>query len=661
MRVDNMDFRNSIEVNDIVKTVSVSRTANSNSHGNTIKKVILDHVSFNVLKGEVLGIIGRNGSGKSTLMKHLSSIMFPDSGTIDVSGKISSILELGMGLHPDLSGRENIYIKCSMFGLSKKETDKIIDEIIEFSELGDQIDDPVRTYSSGMNGRLSFSIAIKISSEIIIVDEVLSVGDIGFSSKCKLEFERLKKEGKTIVFVSHDLGLVEMLCDRVIWIEKGKIIEIGDAADVIYHYRDNLINSFDTVLSLATTGDVSAQYRLAIMYRDGQGVSPSIDKSIEWFTHAINLGHTNAMVALGDIYRNNGDIEQAKLLYQKASDLGNPDGTYCLMTIKNENKIVDNEVLDYLKYKAESGNVRAMWTYADALFRGTGFVKNQPLAVQWMEKAAKNGEVQAMFQLGVCYRDGLGVLKDQEMCEKWLSLAANNGHGFSKSVLADSFRKGITLNRDMKKAIYWYKEAALINDMNAMNQLGIIYRDGLGVEKNEVESEKWFSLFAKQMMIRLESTVADIAYREYCSEEERKKAVIFYEMSANGGFVTAYWQMGCMYRDGFLVEADSTKAAEYFEKAANCHHQGAMLELGSMYLRGNGVKKDVQKAFLLYQKAASYGNAEARYRLGLLYKDGIATEENLDEALRLFRLSSEYGNLGAMLLLDKCNRTNNHK
>ena len=197
---------------------------------------VLRGISFTVKKGEAVGLIGKNGCGKSTTLKMLTRIIFPDSGSIKINGKVSSLLELGAGFHPDMSGRENIYLNASVFGLTKKEIDQKVDNIIEFSELEEYIENPVRTYSSGMYMRLAFSVAINVKAEVLLIDEILGVGDVSFQKKCFEKLQEIKQQGTTIVIVSHSLEQIEQICDRSIWIQDGKIVEDGNPRVVNAHY-----------------------------------------------------------------------------------------------------------------------------------------------------------------------------------------------------------------------------------------------------------------------------------------------------------------------------------------------------------------------------------------------------------------------------------------
>ena len=200
------------------------------------KREVLKDINLEIKKGETVALIGVNGSGKSTLLKLMTQIIFPNKGTIETHGKLTSLLELGAGFHPDFSGRENIYFNSSIFGLTKKEIDARLDQIIEFSELKDFIDNPVRTYSSGMYMRLAFSVAINVDADILLIDEILSVGDQHFQEKCFNKMRELKKEGKTMVFVTHSMDSVRKLCDRAVWLYNGEVKMDGNTDEVVKEY-----------------------------------------------------------------------------------------------------------------------------------------------------------------------------------------------------------------------------------------------------------------------------------------------------------------------------------------------------------------------------------------------------------------------------------------
>lgn len=222
------------------------------------ERQVLDGISFDIKKGEAVGLIGHNGCGKSTTLKMLSKIMYPDKGTVQTQGRISALIELGAGFHPDMSGRENIYINAAIFGLSRAEIDERLQTIIDFSELGSYIDNPVRTYSSGMYMRLAFSVAINVDADILLVDEILAVGDAAFQAKCFNKLREIKSKGTTIVIVSHSLGQIEQICDRSIWIHRGKIRQEGKPRDVHPAYLDYIARHSGNVINPVTEEEKKA-------------------------------------------------------------------------------------------------------------------------------------------------------------------------------------------------------------------------------------------------------------------------------------------------------------------------------------------------------------------------------------------------------------------
>ena len=206
------------------------------NHKKADSRTVLKNINLDIKKGETVALIGVNGSGKSTLLKLMTKIIYPTKGSIEIDGKLTSLLELGAGFHPDFTGRENIYFNASIFGLSKSQIEKRIQEVIDFSELGDFIDSPVRTYSSGMYMRLAFSVAINVDADILLIDEILAVGDQHFQDKCFAKLKELRDSDKTIVIVSHSLSSIKNLCKRAIWIHSGEVKMDGKTPEVIEEY-----------------------------------------------------------------------------------------------------------------------------------------------------------------------------------------------------------------------------------------------------------------------------------------------------------------------------------------------------------------------------------------------------------------------------------------
>src|SRR5213595_1040829 len=216
----------------------------------------LTDVSFSVTKGSTYGVMGRNGSGKSTALKLVAGITKPTSGRVTVEGRISALIELGAGFHPEISGRENVFINGIMLGLTKREIQDRFDEIVDFAELTEFIDAPVKTYSSGMYIRLGFAVAIHVNPDVLLVDEVLAVGDEGFTHKCLDKFAEFKRRNKTILLVTHSLGLVERFCDEALWLDRGHKRGLGDPKRVIGAYMTDIEQGEEKELA---SGDARAR------------------------------------------------------------------------------------------------------------------------------------------------------------------------------------------------------------------------------------------------------------------------------------------------------------------------------------------------------------------------------------------------------------------
>jgi ABC-type polysaccharide/polyol phosphate transport system ATPase subunit len=235
-------------------------------------------VTVTVPRGRTLGVIGRNGSGKSTLLKLVAGITKPTTGTVHVNGRVSALIELGAGFHPEISGRENVFINGIMLGLTKREIARRFDEIVDFAEMKDFIDAPVKTYSSGMYMRLGFAVAIHVDPDVLLVDEVLAVGDEGFTHKCLDKFAEFKRRGKTILLVTHALGLVERFCDEALWMDHGSMQAIGDPKRVVGAYITAVEISEEQQLA---AGDAKAQESAAVVSPDEAAAAVLPDHPVE--------------------------------------------------------------------------------------------------------------------------------------------------------------------------------------------------------------------------------------------------------------------------------------------------------------------------------------------------------------------------------------------
>lgn len=237
----------------------------------------LNDVSFDVKKGECVGIMGVNGAGKSTILKIITGVLNPTGGSIDINGKISALLELGAGFNADYTGMENIYLNGTLMGYSEKEIDDRVQEILDFADIGDYINQPVKTYSSGMFVRLAFAVAINIDPEILIVDEALSVGDVFFQAKCYKKFEEFKKQGKTILLVSHSLSSILKYCDKVVLLDKGSKLAEGEPAAMIDLYKKILVNQNEDIEEESDDSSGNAEFDSSKLWKNKMVINPNIN------------------------------------------------------------------------------------------------------------------------------------------------------------------------------------------------------------------------------------------------------------------------------------------------------------------------------------------------------------------------------------------------
>ena len=274
----------------------------------------VDGVSFDILHGQSVGLIGSNGSGKSTLLKILAGILRPTSGEFEVDGRVAALIELGAGFHPEISGRENVYINGAVLGLTKQEVDARFDDIVAFSGLGDFMEEPVKNYSSGMYVRLGFSVAVHTDPDVLIVDEVLAVGDEAFAHRCVRRIEEFLARGKSLVMVSHSLGLVEEICDRVLWLEKGKLLEDGHPRRVIDAYRESVAEA------------EAAEHQEAMAAREGEASSEDdpdgeTKETLRWGSQLATIERVRVLVATGGGDSDgNGDVTETERYHLRCGD-----------------------------------------------------------------------------------------------------------------------------------------------------------------------------------------------------------------------------------------------------------------------------------------------------------------------------------------------------
>ncbi|MBN2919233.1 ABC transporter ATP-binding protein [Holdemanella biformis] len=307
----------------------------------------LNNVSFNVNKGEILGIIGKNGSGKSTILKIITSVLTPTSGECIVKGKIAALLELGAGFNMEYTGIENIYLNGQMIGFSKEEMDKKLQDIIDFADIGEHIYQPVKTYSSGMFARLAFSVAISVDPDILIVDEALSVGDVFFQNKCYRRFEEFRERGKTILFVTHDMGSVIRYCNRCVLLNAGKKVAEGKPQEMVDLYKRIMVGqwneneeSSDEASSIQTSNVKNDQ-----LWKDQISTNPDIEVYGDGRADIIDFGIFSDTGDIGNnVYK--GDYYSVKMKVRINEDNLNPIFAFKLRDIKGTELTGTNTMLE---------------------------------------------------------------------------------------------------------------------------------------------------------------------------------------------------------------------------------------------------------------------------------------------------------------------------
>ena len=650
-----MDEMNAIEIRNVSKRFVLKRyTAYGGSAKSGTKQVITD-LSLDVAKGEVLGLVGRNGSGKSTLLKLIAGILSPDEGTLETCGKVASILELGMGFDQEATGRDNIRAKCALYGFKERETEDLMDSMIAFSELGEQIDHPLRTYSSGMVAKLAFAVLIHVRCDVMVIDEVLSVGDARFNMKSRSIINRLRREGKTVVIASHNTGSLEAVCDRVVWLEAGSVKDSGDPATVCYRFLADAEDSPDVVRFLAESGDAVAQHRLGVMLRDGISMQADREESESWLRRASEQGLPEAMVDLGDMLMDKGMGQEALALYGRAAEDGSVDGTIRLIGRTEEEDLLMERMHERLRELSSQGNVRATKVLADALSNGTGCRADKKAAAELYEYCAERGNANACFPLGIIHRDGLGIPKDPAGAIKWLELALERGNTKAALELANMYRRGIGVKKDMDACIKWYTEAARRGDRKAMSELGVIYRDGLGVGKDPEKSTYWLKMYSEQNVMSAMVSLGDII-KQGTVGEERAECLDWYTAAAEKGNVIAMYDAAMALRDTTLPQADPGKAAGWLKEAAERGNNVACFEYAMTLLEGKGVPPDADEAFKYMKLAADMGNSHAILHVGIMFLEGTGTPRNPEMAKVYISRSAESGNKDARKLLGSMER-----
>ena len=614
---------------------------------NKTRYPIFDGIDLDVHRGDIMAILGRNGCGKSTFLKLVSEILEPDEGTVEVHGKIASILELSMGFHNDLSGRDNIILRSALYGIPREEVMKHIDDIIAYSDLGVFIDNPVRTYSSGMRSRLAFSIMVNVDADIFLVDEALSTGDMAFASKASEHLKELVRSGKTVLFTSHSMNTIRRTCNRAIWISDNVIKMDGPADDVVDAYTRSINDSFEETLHLAEGGSSAAQYRVSTFYRDGNGVEKDPEQQRHWLEEAAVREHPMAMSDLADIMMSEGKSEEAMVLYQKAAEAGNYEARRKYATMQGDTREDIEELRKIMKDLTSTDYPYDLYNYGNLMYKSALTVEDYREAFKYLNLASEKGWLDADVLLAQMYRDGNGVDRSIEDYEKKLIYAAEGGHARAMSILAEAYLEGKFIEKDNEKAFQWYMRSASSGNMKSQYQVAVMLSSGIGCEKDEEAAKQWFARYSSTALndsrkIAMDTMKARRIDIDISNDMLKAMSKSFHPQSMVS--LAAKYESG----NGFKKNTDA--AISLLEKASVAGGS-PRTRLAEKYLEGDGESK--KKAFDLLKSAADYGDSSAMYKLALMYKDGICCEAD-DQRYRWYmRMAAERGNRDAKDLVNK--------
>ena len=682
-----MDPENAIEVRNVSKHYTIS-VRDPDKTGTILKPVptkkeqhgVINDVSFNIKKGEVVGIIGRNGSGKSTMLSMIARILEPDSGTIEISGKVASIMELGMGFHADMSGRENIYLKGELYGFSKKDMDARIDRIIDYSGLGSYIDNPVRTYSSGMSGRLAFAIMVNVESEIMLVDEVLSIGDASFQSKAKTHFKKLASSGKTVVIVSHNTVTLEQMCTRILWIENGKIAKDGNPKTICSMYTNKIASDPEIISDLAHDGVAEAQYKLAMMYKDGQPFGKDDEAYTSWLAKSAQQGYAEAQVAYGDQLLASSDTNQPAALefYRSAADKGNTEARSRLAGFSDTGSLRE-KLYGVFERMGNVDDPIFQYRTGDFLLKAAWSQGEREKAFELMQKSAEHGYPAAQYQLALMHRDGIGSAKDVGKTIEWLKVAADNGHMQAIQLLADTFFTGKLVPRNDEEAYRYYLLGAEMGNAKCQYQTAVMLRDGIGTDASKTESDRWFTSYSHTLIGQSVMWAG-----EYIKANEFDKELLRELYSSLEGNTDALWNLLLIelvghtddskideiiekmerlssegkidatkrlieYYSHIAMEREESRIIPLLKKTIDHRHVAGILQLAQMKLRNKGIASE-QSAECLLNELATYGNVNAMTELiKSLQKDRDDTK--LQTVINMLENLADSGSLSAIRAL----------
>ena len=615
--------------------------------------VVFDNVNLEIHRGDVVGIIGRNGAGKSTFLKIISEIIDPDHGTVEVKGKIASILELSMGFHNDLTGKENIILRSELYGVPRRVAIERLDEIVEYSDLGKFIDNPVRTYSSGMRSRLAFSIMTHVDADIFLVDEALSTGDAAFATKASEHLKDLVRKGKTVLMTSHNIRAIKSSCNRAVWLSDRTVFMDGPVEEVCDAYTRSIMESYDETLKLAQGGSSAAQYRLAGYYRYGTYVEQDLAEYRRWVEMASKRGHVPAMSEYADILMEEdpiGNRDEALRCYKEASDGNNFDArkryAYLMGGAEDDVKLLRS----VMKKVAESGTPTDICMYARIVGYCAQTTEDRGLSYSLYCDAADMGNAEAMYRKGTYLRAGIGVNRSIEGAISAFEDAAALGHQKAMVALAELYGDGRHVEKDLEKAFHWYLESAISGNSRSQYQIAMMLSDGIGVDKDEDEAMIWFRRHIGSEINDVRLYAIEVAQkRKLCDPDDM---LTLLRSASDSGYNRATIKLADMAMNGWGVKKDVGAAMELYELSAKRSMRGRV-DLAKAILENDPNDSDRMRSFELFKQAAENGDAYAMYALACMYRDGCGVPEDRGLYKHYTHMAADAGNKDAIAVVRK--------
>ncbi|MCQ2071230.1 MAG: hypothetical protein MJZ68_08875, partial [archaeon] len=473
-----------------------------------------------------------------------------------------------------------------------------------------------------------------------------------FSAKAVDHFKGLSRKGKTVLFVSHSLPVMEQMCNRAIWIEGGRICADGSPRTVCAQYQNRMSESPEIVYDLAESGVPEAQYRLALMYRDGDGMPRDPEKYEEWARRASEQGNVQAQVEYAEILlRKDPKSEEAVSLYRLAAEGGNNTARLKLsMMLGSDTDRERAEVLEVFRRLAEKGNAFDCYRYADLLLKSAWTDDDRKEAFGWFSKAAEGGNADAMYQAAIMCRDGNGTPRDIPRMMGFLEKAGEEGHFNALHMLVDVYTAGKLVESDDRALFRWCLRSARIGNPRSQYLVATMYREGRGVEKDPGQADMWLDTFAHSA-IALHQMQAAEALRnidigmDVTPEEMLTKAARSRNMSTRYALMSAY-------RDGLLEIPDRDIALETAEGMSEQYGINRTYLADSLY-KGNICPQDKPRAAELYRSCAANGDGTAAYRLALMYINGDGVEKDRDLGMKYLEFAVERSNKDAAVLMNR--------